>query len=270
MTSQAHRSFICDNERGSQLVQQLKYRHGDKDAALFAFLLAEGISLRTHSPSLRVLLFFIVHIVHFSIFILTVGANLLRGDWNIGLGEPRSLPRQTVILRQTPAHPSPSLHLSDLERCFRIPPLSLPPSSALSQRKTMLPSTLLPFQRFPHKISPHGLRISLVAGGGDGALRFQMSLKVKTLGVEAVFCCFPAKHRGKYSWPDFKVAVGSAARLNRHALSALQSRPIKDLIHRFSERKAFNDLLFPWFNTSIVVSAENRGVILLALNAHLM
>ena len=152
MTSQAHRSFICDNERGSQLVQWLKYRHRDKDAALFAFLLAEGISLRTHSPSLRVLLFFIVHIVPFSIFILTVGANLLRGDWNIGLGEPRSLPRQTVILRQTPAHPSPSLHLSDLERCFRIPPTSLfllPPLSRRERR--CFPQPYYHFKDFPAK-----------------------------------------------------------------------------------------------------------------------
>lgn len=50
-----------------------------------------------------------------SIFISTVGANLLCGEWNIGIGERRSQPRQTVILRQTPAHPGPSLHLSDLE-----------------------------------------------------------------------------------------------------------------------------------------------------------
>lgn len=34
-------------------------------------------------------------------------------------GELHWLRRQEVILRQTPTHPRPSLHLCDLERCFR-------------------------------------------------------------------------------------------------------------------------------------------------------
>lgn len=176
-------------------------------------------------------------------------------------GNPPANPSssQPIITSQWPRAllPNPPLSL------FLLPPLS-------RRERRCFPQPYYHFKDFPTKSAHMASALVWWQGGGDGALRFQMSLKVKTLGGEAVFCCFPAKHRGKYSWPDFKVAVGSAARLNRHALSALQSRPIKRLIHRFSERKAFNDLLFPWFNTSIVVSAENRGVILLALNAHLM
>lgn len=98
-----------------------------------------------------------------SIFILAVGANLLCGDWNIGLGEPRQLRRQTVILWQTPAHPSPSLHLCDLERCFRTPLLFLLPQ--LSQRERWcFPQPYYHFKDFPQNQSTWP-RIRLVAGG---------------------------------------------------------------------------------------------------------
>lgn len=210
MTSQAHRSFICDNERGSQLVQQLKYRHGDKDAALFAFLLAEGISLRTHSPSLRVLLFFIVHIVHFSIFILTVGANLLRGDWNIGLGEPRSLPRQTVILRQTPAHPSPSLHLSDLERCFRIPPLSLfllPPLSRRERR--CFPQPYYHFKDFPTKSAHMASALVWWRGGATELSASKCLWKLRHWEARQCFAAFQPNTGASIPDPTSKLQWGA-------------------------------------------------------------
>lgn len=102
-----------------------------------------------------------------SIFILTVGANLLCGDWNIGIGELRLLPRQTVILRQTPAHPRPSLHLSDLERCFRKPPLSLPPTSFLRSlgEKEGASLKLITISKISHKNRFTWPRIRLVAEG---------------------------------------------------------------------------------------------------------
>lgn len=96
------------------------------------------------------------------IFILTVGANLLCGEWSIGIGELHSLPRQTVILRQTPAHPGPSLHLSDLKHCFRSPSSSSssplpPPSFALFGEKDDASLNLITISKISHKIIPHGL-----------------------------------------------------------------------------------------------------------------
>lgn len=119
--------------------------------------------------------------------------------------------------------------------------------SLLSKRKD--DASLITISKISHKIRPHGPTLAPWQGG-HSALRFQMSLIVKTVGGEAIFCCSPAKH-----WQVFLTQLQSCsgeARLNRHALTTLQCRPIKKHIHRFTARNSFNDLLFPWFNTLLL------------------
>lgn len=140
-----------------------------------------------------------------SIFILAVGANVLSGDWNIGLGELRELRRQTVILWQNPAHPSPSLHLCDLVCCFRNPRL-LPPACFLCPlgEKDDASLNLITMSKIspPNQSTWPHIR---PATEGTALYESRMALKVKTLGGKAIFHSYPAKQRGKYSWPGFKV-----------------------------------------------------------------
>lgn len=141
--------------------------HRDDNFSLLAFQSTSGFRCRHAAHHLECLFF--LYTCCPSIFILTVGANLLCGDWNVGLGEQRKLPRQTVILRQTPAHPSPSLHLCDLQHSFRNTPSSLflPPASFLRSLWEWGDASLnlITISKISHKNQHTWLCIRLVAGG---------------------------------------------------------------------------------------------------------
>lgn len=170
-----------------------------------------------------------------TIFILPVGANLLCGDWNTGLGELR---RQTVILGQTPAHPIPSLHLCDLQRFLRTPHYlpALPISSISLRERWCFLQPYYHFKDFPQNQSTWP-RIRAAAGGGTVLCHSECLPKLRQQEAKQYFAVI-RPNMGEYSWADFKVAVGSGeAGQNRHALTTLHRRPRKTYGATFTARK---------------------------------
>lgn len=174
-------------------------------------------------------------------------------DWKTGAAE---LPRQTVILRQTPVHPSPSLHLSDLEHCFRRPPSPLPPSPSflcsLRERTIMLPSSLLPFQRFCPQKYVHMVAVWVWWQGGATPTDSKCLWKLRRWKA---FYHYPAKTQGQI----FLTLLHSCFGPTSHAVSGVQSRAIKGTSHgkkeAFSVIQYFYSVLC-WVTTSNFLGCE--------------